>query len=188
MEKNVQIGPLESRFQVTLVGAPARSLVDCVLRGHEAPRGPLVTWPLVVVQHGVAERSTGLKESSSQWRCTGIDLLQFDGRQRTLADYFDRRLGIRLWSAAFFFQHCLVLGHLTCKFQSEGCSLVRILYPQKNHWIYWIFSDFLDFFGFFSGFFFGFFWVYEDFINEKGFKHWIRGVVHFQIRWTDLKS
>ena len=44
----------------------------------------------------------------------------------------------------------------------------------------------LDFFGFF-GFFSGFFWVYGDFINIKGFKLWNRGVVHSQIRYTYLK-
>ena len=57
---------------------------------------------------------------------------------------------------------------------------VRILNPQKIPWIFWIFSDFFVFLGFFRyfrmfwnffGFFSGFFWMYEDFINKKGFKH-----------------
>ena len=30
--------------------------------------------------------------------------------------------------------------------------------------------------------------MYEDFIYKKGFKHWIRGVVHSQIKCTDVKS
>ena len=73
-------------------------------------------------------------------------------------------------------------GLLTTK---EG---VRILNPQKIFeflygygfldffgffGVFLVFFDFLDFFGFFLffRFFFGFFWVYEDCMNEKGFKH-----------------
>ena len=84
---------------------------------------------------------------------------------------------------------------LICKFQTsrdwirinvevEGLFIlkkgVRILNPQKkNPWMF-----FLDFFRSFRNFFLG----SEDFINEKGFKHWIRGVVHSQIRYRDFKS
>ena len=54
--------------------------------------------------------------------------------------------------------------------------------------IFWIFSDFLDFLDFLDIFDFSKnFLAYEDFINKKGFKHWIR-VVHSQIRYTDFKS
>ena len=37
---------------------------------------------------------------------------------------------------------------------------------KKNPWNFRIFQDFLDFFRIFSGFF----WVYKDFMNKKGFK------------------
>ena len=46
------------------------------------------------------------------------------------------------------------------------------------------FSDFSDFFPEFLEFFL----VYEDFINKKGFKHRIRGVVYSHIRYTVFKS
>ena len=42
-------------------------------------------------------------------------------------------------------------------------------------------------FGIFSNFF-PVFWVYEDFMNKNGSKHWNRGVVHSQIRYTVFKS
>ena len=44
--------------------------------------------------------------------------------------------------------------------------------------------EFLDFFRIFRIFL----WVYQDFMNIKGFKHGNRGVVHSQIRCTDFKS
>ena len=70
----------------------------------------------------------------------------------------------------------------------SGCSLQNRVYG---------FFRFFGFFRIFFGFFSGFSWVYEDlifilfyiiFMNKKGFKHWIRGVVHSQISCTDFKS
>ena len=52
---------------------------------------------------------------------------------------------------------------------------------------FFIFLDFSDFFGFFR-IFFRILWVYDDFMNKKGFKHWNQGVVHSQIKCNDFKS
>ena len=64
---------------------------------------------------------------------------------------------------------------------ARGCSLsnrVYGLYPKKIQgffrifYIFSVFSDFFRFFGFFRFFrIFSFFWVYEDFMIKKGFKH-----------------
>ena len=79
--------------------------------------------------------------------------------------------------------------------KERGCSPPSTDFKSsKNPWIYWIFFRFFGFFGFFFrffgffGFFSGMFWVYEDFLNKKGFKHCNRGVVHSQIRCTDFYS
>ena len=84
----------------------------------------------------------------------------------------------------------LQLSHQSSMLISRGCSLLNRVYGflilKKS-------SGLLDFFRIFQIFqifriFSDFFWVYEDFMNKKGFKHWYQGVVHSQISSTDFKS